>query len=191
MLTTKETTSPQITTARALRSLYITRTIFSVTWLLLVIAFVKTSPLIATVLLIIYPAWDVIGTYFDIKANKNNGPVTTQYVNAVISIITTVAVAIAVSNSVADALVVFGAWAILTGAIQLVLGLRRRKLLGGQWPMIISGGQSVIAGVSFIAMAHSPNMGIINLAGYAGFGAFYYLLAVISLSKSLRKSAVN
>ncbi|NCD69624.1 hypothetical protein GSY63_09680 [Mucilaginibacter sp. R11] len=145
----------------------------------------------ATVLLIIYPAWDVIGTYFDIKANKNNGPVTTQYVNAVISIITTVAVAIAVSNSVADALVVFGAWAILTGAIQLVLGLRRRKLLGGQWPMIISGGQSVIAGVSFIAMAHSPNMGIINLAGYAGFGAFYYLLAVISLSKSLRKSAVN
>lgn len=191
MLTAKETNTPQVTTARALRSLYITRTIFSVIWLSLVVAFVKTSPLIATILLIIYPAWDVIGTYFDIKANKNNGPVTTQYTNAVISIVTTVAVAIAVSNSVAEALVVFGIWAVLTGAIQLILGLRRRKLLGGQWPMILSGGQSVLAGVSFIAMAHSPNMGIINLAGYAGFGAFYYLLAAISLTKSIRKATSN
>jgi uncharacterized membrane protein HdeD (DUF308 family) len=78
---------------------------------------------------------------------------------------------------------VFGAWAILTGLIQLFLALRRRTILGGQWPMIISGGQSVVGGVSFIVLAHDPAMGIASLAGYAGFGAFYYLLSAFRLSK--------
>jgi hypothetical protein len=49
--------------------------------------------------------------------------------------------------------------------------------------MILSGGQSVIAGASFIAMAQSPTMGILNLAGYSAFGAFYFLLAAFRLGK--------
>jgi hypothetical protein len=61
--------------------------------------------------------------------------------------------------------------------------LRRRKEFGGQWPMIISGGQSMLAGGVFILMAHSPSMGISSRAGYAAFGAFSFLLASISLSK--------
>jgi hypothetical protein len=46
----------------------------------------------------------------------------------------------------------------------------------------------MLAGVSFIAMAHSPNMGIVNLAGYSAFGAFYYLLAAIRLGKSAKQT---
>ncbi len=50
--------------------------------------------------------------------------------------------------------------------------------------MIISGGQSMIGGTSFIVLAHDPTMGITSLAGYAAFGALYYLIAAIRLSKN-------
>ncbi|MDB5148946.1 MAG: hypothetical protein JWQ57_2966 [Mucilaginibacter sp.] len=146
-------TSAAAKTARELRKLYFIRVAFSVTWVILVSLLAKASLGAATVLLVIYPLWDVVGTFLDIRANRGNGTsVTPQYTNAAISIVTTFAVAIAINKGVPAALVVFGAWALLTGLIQLVLGLKRRKEFGGQWPMILSGGQSMIAGVSFIAM---------------------------------------
>jgi uncharacterized membrane protein HdeD (DUF308 family) len=172
-------------TARSLRTLYFIRAAFSITWVILVALLAKTSFGIASVLLIIYPAWDVIGTFLDIRANSSSSvSKMPQYINAAISTITTVAVGLALQKGVPEALMVFGAWAILTGLIQLILAIRRRKLLGGQWPMIISGGQSIIGGTSFILLAHDPTMGITSLAGYAAFGAFYYLLAAFRLSKA-------
>jgi len=84
---------------------------------------------------------------------------------------------------------VFGAWAIGTGLIQLILGLRRKKFLGGQWPMIISGGQSVIGGTVNIILAHDPTRGIPSLATYVAFGAFYYLLAAFRLSRTVNRVA--
>lgn len=181
------TDAQAVETARSLRKLYITRAAFSVIWVILVALFAKTSFGIASVLLIIYPAWDVVGTILDIRANHNSPSKTPQYVNAVISGITTVAVGIALQQGVPEALIVFGAWAIGTGLIQLILGLRRRKFLGGQWPMILSGGQSILGGISFILLAHDPTKGISSLAGYAAFGAFYYLLAAFRLSKTVKR----
>ncbi|HTK22588.1 MAG TPA: DUF308 domain-containing protein [Mucilaginibacter sp.] len=182
------TTNPAITvqTARSLRRLYFTRTAFSVIWVILVSIFVKTNSSIAEILFIIYPAWDVFATYLDIKANPPQVSKTPQYVNAVIGGLATIGVALALQKGVSVALIVFGAWAIVTGLVQLILGLRRRKEFGGQWPMIISGGQSMLAGSVFIAMANSPTMGINSLAGYSAFGAFYFLLAAIRLSKTIK-----
>ena len=178
-----------VATASSLRRLYFTRAAFSVTWVILVALFAKTSMGIASFLLIIYPAWDVAGTFFDIRANQGNTSKAPQYVNVVISSATTVAAGIALQKGVPEALIVFGAWAIATGLIQLILGIRRRKSLGGQWPMIISGGQSMIGGVSFILLAHDPAKGITSLAGYAAFGAFYYLLAAFRLSRAVSRVA--
>jgi len=175
--------------ANSLRKLYFTRATFSIIWVILVALFAKTSMGIASVLLIIYPAWDVVGTLLDIRANHGAVSKTPQYVNAVISGITTVAVGIALQHGVPYALIVFGTWAIGTGLIQLILGLRRRKFLGGQWPMIISGGQSMIGGTSFIILAHDPTKGITSLAGYAAFGAFYYLLTAFRMSKTINQPA--
>jgi len=170
-------------TAKSLRELYFIRAAFSILWVILVALLAKDSSEIACVLLVIYPAWDVIGTFLDIRANNGGVSRTPQFINAAISVITTIAVGFALQMGVPEALMVFGVWAILTGLIQLILGLRRRKLLGGQWPMMISGGQSVIGGTSFILLAHDPAMGITSLAGYAAFGAFYYLLAAFRLGK--------
>jgi uncharacterized membrane protein HdeD (DUF308 family) len=175
-----------VKTAKSLRTLYFLRAAFSVTWVILVALVAKTHAEIATVLLIIYPAWDAIATFLDIRANPPGAPKVPQLVNAAISIITTLAVALVLQNGVPAALIVFGAWAILTGLIQLILGARRRKKLGGQWPMIISGGQSMLAGGSFIATAHAPTAGINTLAGYAAFGAFYFIITAIMLSKTIK-----
>jgi hypothetical protein len=173
-------------TAKAFRKLYFTRTTFSIVWILLVVTMAKTNATIATLLFIIYPAWDALATYFDIKANPPNVNKTPQYVNVGISIITTIAIIFALQQGIPSALLVFAVWATLTGLIQLILGLRRRKQFGGQWPMIISGGQSMLAGGLMFAMAHAPNQGIVTLAGYSAFGAFYFLLAAIRLGKTVR-----
>ncbi|QIP13061.1 hypothetical protein G8759_10690 [Spirosoma aureum] len=178
-------------TAKSLRKLYFLRAAFSILWVILVLAFAKTNAGIATILFIIYPVWDVIATFLDIKANPPGAPKKMQFLNAVISSTTTVAVALALQKGIPEALIVFGVWAILTGLVQLILGLSRRKQLGGQWPMIISGGQSMLAGGSFIAMANAPNSGITTLAGYAAFGAFYFILAAYRLSKSIKTAPVG
>ncbi|GAB3793748.1 DUF308 domain-containing protein [Spirosoma humi] len=179
-----------VETASSLRKLYFTRAAFSIVWVVLVATLAKTSVTIATILFIIYPAWDALATIFDIRANPPAANKTPQYVNIAISMITTVAVIIALQRGIPEALIVFGGWALLTGLIQLILGLRRRKQLGAQWPMIISGGQSMLAGVSFVIMAHAPNQGITTLAGYAAFGAFYFLLTAFRLSKTIKAASV-
>jgi uncharacterized membrane protein HdeD (DUF308 family) len=180
-----------VKTAKSLRTLYFTRAAFSIVWVALVVAFAKSNVTIATVLFIVYPAWDAVATFFVIKANPPATSKTPQYVNAAISIVTTIGVILTLQTGIPGALMVFGAWAIATGLIQLILGLRRRKQLGGQWPMIISGGQSMLAGGSFIAMAHAPDSGITTLAGYAAFGAFYFLLSAFRLSKTSKAAPVD
>lgn len=180
-----------VQTARSLQKLYFTRAGFSIIWVILVTALAKDNTAIATVLFIVYPAWDALATYFDIQANPPAANKTPQYVNIVISIATTLGVTLALQKGIPQALIVFGAWAILTGLIQLILGLRRRKQLGGQWPMIISGAQSMLAGGAFIAMVHQPNQGITTLAGYAAFGAVYFLITAFRLSKTIKVATAN
>jgi len=51
----------------------------------------------------------------------------------------------------------------------LILALRRRQLLGGQWPMIISGGQSMIGATSFILRANDQSKGITGLLVPSGY----------------------
>jgi uncharacterized membrane protein HdeD (DUF308 family) len=111
-------------------------------------------------------------------------------VNIAVGITTTIAVSVALQKGIAEALIVFSAWAILTGLIQLILGFRRRKQLDGQWPMIVSGGQSMLAGVSIFLKAHTPGTGVNTLAGYAAFGAFYFLLAAFRLGKTVKTASV-
>eukprot|EP01031_Cornospumella_fuschlensis_P042948 gene42949-52483_t len=78
---------------------------------------------------------------------------------------------------------VFGAWAILSGLLQLGTALRRWKLSGAQWAMVLSGAQSALAGAFFIFQAQTPTVpSIATVTGYAGFGAFYFLVSALSLS---------
>jgi hypothetical protein len=77
-----------------------------------------------------------------------------------------VALGVAAAGSVADVLAVFGVWADVTGAAQLVVGRRRRTLLGHQWPMLIAGGGSVIAGVAYVIAGAGGNPKLVWLVFY-------------------------
>jgi hypothetical protein len=176
--------------ARPLRKLYFVRAAFSLLWAGLLLAHISS---LTPLLLLLYPTWDVAATFADLRASRQAGyrsaeeAIWPRYLNIVIGLATTVGVAIALQQGTPAVLLVLGAWAILTGLIQLALGWFRRQTLGGQWPMILSGGQSAIAGTTFMVLAHDPSLGIVNLAGYAIFGAFYFLLAARQLRS--RRSA--
>lgn len=137
---------------------------------------------IIAVLLVVYPAWDAVANLVDAQRNSGLRSNPTQAFNFAVSVITTIAVAIALTQSMHAVLAVFGVWASLSGLLQLATGVRRWKSNGAQWPMLISGVQSTAAGVMFVLQANAPESPQITvIAPYAAFGAFYFLLSAIWL----------
>jgi uncharacterized membrane protein HdeD (DUF308 family) len=87
---------------------------------------------------------------------------------------------------------VFGAWAILSGLLQLGTAVRRWKQFGAQWAMVLSGAQSALAGAFFIVQASAPMPpAVVKVAGYAAVGAFYFLVSAVwlSIAQMRRKTA--
>jgi uncharacterized membrane protein HdeD (DUF308 family) len=102
----------------------------------------------------------------------------TQAFNTVVSSLTTVAVALGLAASRNAALAVFGVWAALSGLLQLATALRRWRRAGAQWLMILSGAQSAAAGAMFPRQASASELpGVTDIAPYAAFGAFYFLVS--------------
>lgn len=123
-------------------------------------------PAVAVALLVLYPLIDVIASLVDARR-----------ANAAISLLASVALAVAtVGADAGAALVVFGAWAAVSGAIQLAVAVAHRRAGGRELPMIVSGGLSTLAGLSFVAASSADDAHLANLAGYAAFGAVLYLV---------------
>ena len=178
---------------RWLKLYYFTRTAFSAAWVAAAFTVGQHSQTIAAVLLVVYPAWDAAANYFDASRSGGLAQNRTQTINVVVSLATTLAVVVALQMSMNWVLAVFGAWAILSGLLQLGTAVRRWKSYGAQWAMILSGGQSALAGVFFIVQARMPMPpSITNVAGYAAVGAFYFLVSGVWLSVSeLRSKAAR
>lgn len=118
------------------------------------------------------PTLDDVETDFDIERGVN---APTQFLNAVISALVTLAVSIALSRDVYAAIGVIGVWAGLSGVLQLSTGVRRWREASAQWPQILSGAQSCFAATHFLANAkhHVPAASVARVAFYAIFGALY------------------
>lgn len=82
----------------------------------------------------------------------------------------------AATGSVADVFAVFGVWAAVSGAAQLVTALRRRALYGVQLPMLLAGGVSVLFGVVFIVAAAGTPPALRMLAVYAATGGIDFII---------------
>ena len=168
-----------------LKQYYFARAAFSIVWVAAALTAGGQSFTIAAILLIIYPAWDAAANYID--AVRNGGLVNnrTQAINVAVSSFMTVAVIVALTMSMNWVLGAFGLWAIFSGLSQLGTAVRRWKTSGGQWAMILSGGQSALAGAFFIVQALKPvEPSIANVAGYAGVGAVYFLVSAVWLTVS-------
>ena len=98
-------------------------------------------------------------------------------INAAISALAVAAIGAAAFGSDAGAtLAAFGAWAAVSGAVQLGVALHLRRKEGRQLPMIVSGGLSTIAGISFVASSGMEDAHLATLSGYMALGALLYLL---------------
>jgi uncharacterized membrane protein HdeD (DUF308 family) len=174
-----------------LKRYYFTRFAFSAVWVAVAIGIARNVPQLAAVMLVGYPAWDAIANLVDAQRSGGLGRNKAQLLNFVISIITAIAVVLALENSMNSVLFVFGVWAGFSGILQLAAAVSRWKTTGAQWAMILSGAQSALASAFMIKMAYAAEpVGIANVAPYAAFGAFYFLVAAVLLTISgARKAA--
>jgi len=167
-----------------LQSFYYLRAGVAVAWVALVVLLsnLGVPPIVSGALLVLYPAWDALANILD--ANRSGGLRANpgQRLNVVVSIATAAILVVAlVVRGNAGGLFVFGIWALLAGLLQLFVGIRRRKM-GGQVFMMISGVQSALAGVFMTIQAFGDAPSIAKLAPYAAFGALYFLLSGLRLT---------
>jgi uncharacterized membrane protein HdeD (DUF308 family) len=168
-----------------LKLYYFIRAAFSVAWVVAAFVVGQSSVVIAGLLLVAYPAWDAAANLVDALRSGGLNQNRTQALNVLVSLATTIAVVLALQTSMNWVLGVFGAWAILSGLLQLGTAIRRWRRFGAQWAMVLSGGQSALAGGFFIFQATMPaSPSIANVAGYAAVGALYFLVSAIWLTVS-------
>jgi uncharacterized membrane protein HdeD (DUF308 family) len=105
------------------------------------------------VLLIGYPLIDVVASLLDARADPGTPARTLQVFGTALSALTALALGLAAFSGVGAVLFVFGVWAIVSGVAQFGVAVRRRTELGRQWPMLIAGALSVIAGASYLPAA--------------------------------------
>jgi uncharacterized membrane protein HdeD (DUF308 family) len=181
--------STTVTSTRNLRNLYFVRTIFQVIWAATVISTARTQPQLVAALFILYPLWDVACTVYDLKTSSQSGNTrTSQTINALLGVAAAIGIGLTVSQHPMCAVAVFGVWALGAGALQLVAALIRRKQeLGGQWAMIFSGAQSALAGIAFFVGGLLDKRHIEDVGGYATFGAVYFLISAILLTRKLSR----
>lgn len=176
-----------------LRGYYFARFAFSAVWVVLAITIARTSRELAAVMLIGYPVWDAVANYVDASRTGGVSANKSQLLNFIVSLATAAAVAIALLNNMHTVLLVFGVWAVFSGLLQMVTAVRRWKAIGAQWAMVLSGAQSMIAGAFMAKIAVSAEAaGIANIAPYAAFGAFYFLVSAILVTfRGVRSSTAH
>lgn len=171
--------------AAALRRLYFVRFGFAFVWAGVMFAIAdELNPLVAT-LFVLYPLFDVAAAVVDSRASRRTGSPRLLYVNIAVSSLAAIGLAAAAASGIPAVLRVWGAWAVVAGLVQLIVALPRRAM-GGQWPMIFSGGLSVLAGGSFIAAASAAEPALTNAVGYAIPGAIFFLVSALRLGRAAR-----
>jgi uncharacterized membrane protein HdeD (DUF308 family) len=173
--------APRTPSWAAPRRIAVVRALFALLWAAALVLAVGDKvpttasdvPTGAALLLASYPLIDAIASL----AGSAFADSRVLRVNAAISSLAAVAIGIAAFGSDAGStLAAFGAWAAASGAIQLAIAIHRRRAEGRQLSMIVSGGLSTIAGISFLAASGNDKAHLATLAGYMALGALLFLL---------------
>lgn len=189
-MTNADMTGFQAAATGNLARYYLIRGVVAAGWVAAAVAVGRTNAAVAAVLLVSYPAWDLLANWFDATGSGGLRANPSQALNVLVSIVTAIAVAVALQSGMNAVLAVFGVWAFLAGLAQLVTGIRRWRTFGAQWAMILSGAQSALAGAFFVVQASSAKVPtILDIAPYAAFGAFYFLVSALWLTFTTRRRA--
>jgi uncharacterized membrane protein HdeD (DUF308 family) len=191
-MSTSSTSSPQeIRSPQATRTLrvFLIRGVIAIAWaaafFAVANALTTNVTVVAGVLLVLYPLIDAVATLIDARSQHGSAR---QWllINAGSSILAAVALGVAATRSVAAAFAVFGVWAAVSGAAQLLVALRRRAQLGKQVPLLLANGASVLLGVTFIIMAAVGQARLGMLAIYAATGGIEFIIQAWLLARRRR-----
>jgi uncharacterized membrane protein HdeD (DUF308 family) len=155
--------------------LFLIRGLVAVAW---AVVFVTVSDSLTTgvgVLLVLYALIDMVASVIDARGQQGSAR---QWLglNAAVSAAAAVALGIAATGDKGDVLLVFGVWALLTGVAQLVVAIRRRMVLGRQWPLLLAGAGSTLFGISFVVMAAADDPNLRMIAIYAAGGGVEFVI---------------
>jgi uncharacterized membrane protein HdeD (DUF308 family) len=84
---------------------------------------------------------------------------------------------------------VFGVWAIVAGVAQLALLLRRRALLGNQWPLVLASVGSGFAGVGYVIASGGADPKLHMIALYAAGGGTEFVVQAWLTARRRRRMA--
>ncbi|MFD6219885.1 DUF308 domain-containing protein [Nocardia asteroides] len=149
---------------------------------------------VAVALLVAYPLIDAVSSLIDHRGMPDGPERRVTALNGTLSAVVAVALGLAGALGGAGAVLgVFGAWAVVSGAAQLVVGLRRRgPVFGKQWPTLISGGLSFLVGLTYLAQAAGDSPSLHVLSVYAtGGGVFFVAQAALLAWKSRQGSEIH
>jgi uncharacterized membrane protein HdeD (DUF308 family) len=181
-----------MSTTEATSRTYITRGLIAIAWAI-VFAVVADSvttgvTVAAGILVVLYPLIDVAASLNDARSQHGSAR-RPLLAGAAVSAVAAVALAIAATGSVANVLAVFGVWALLSGAAQVVVALRRRAQLGNQWLMLLAGVGSVGFGIAFIIASTTTDPSLSMLAIYAAGGGIDFVVQAWLLARRRRRVA--
>jgi uncharacterized membrane protein HdeD (DUF308 family) len=192
---TTETTTPVSTDSTSSSNqvrVFVTRGLVAIAW---AVAFASVSSSLTTtvsvgagILLVVYPLIDAVANLLDAR-NQHGSARHLLLANATVSTLVAVALAVAATASVTAVVAVFGIWAGVAGAAQLVVALRRRAAMGKQWPMRLAGGVSVVFGIAFILGAARGHPMLNMIVVYAATGGVDFVIEAWLLARRRRQFA--
>ncbi|MEU0946458.1 DUF308 domain-containing protein [Streptomyces canus] len=172
----------------SLLRLYLGRGILAVAWALAFAGAHEDLDALAVTLLVVYPLIDAVSSAIDHRALPHGSQRKVTALNGLLSTLAAIALAIAGASGVAPVLHVFGAWAVVSGAAQVIVGVRRRgPELGKQWPTLISGGLSFLVGITYNIQAAGDNPSLDVLSVYATGGGVWFILQALLLGWKSRQ----
>lgn len=171
----------------SLRTLYFIRFAFAIVWAAVLLIGGGSGGALLTVLLVVYPLVDAAAVLWQLRSEgSSQASRVPEGINVVVSIVAAIALGWVSTVSISGVLLVWGIWAVTSGAVQLIAALLRRGL-GGQVPLIVSGAVSMLAGISFAA-GSAQAASTVGIGGYAVLGGVLFLIAAIRLGVLLRRA---
>jgi hypothetical protein len=160
-----------------LRKLYFIRAAFSFAWVALAFTVAKGSPVVASGLLIVYPAWDALANLLDARMTGGAKANPTQVLNAWMSALVTVAVAASLALKLQVILAIFGVWADRCGPASAGDGHSSAQRRSGAVGDDAERGAVCVGWRIFCGAAGECGACRADLRGYAAVGAVYFLIS--------------
>ena len=170
--------------------LFLIRGLVAIAWVAVFAAVSDSLTTGVAILLVTYPVIDLVASLIDARQQDGSAR-RLLHLSAGASAAAAVAVAVAATGDIADVLIVLAVWAAVTGAAQLATAVRRRAVLGMQWPMLLAGALSVGAGISFASTAAGADPMLDPLVLYAATGGAFFVIQAALLARRDRPAAAT